>query len=477
MPEPDYGTAKWWLKRLTKALAKRSKELRDYEKWYSGEHRLAFASSKFNEAFGHLFGRFADNWCEVVVDAVEERLNVEGFRFGDSPDADSDAWDIWQRNQLDADSQLAHTDMLSMGYGYSLVWGDDDGEPLITVESPLEAIVAHEAGSRRRRAAGLKQWRDDDGYLYACLYLPDDLYKFRSRDKSTGLSVDADDLGVTWVPWQPRSDDTWPLENPLEKVPLVPLYNRPRTTKPGIGRSEIAGLIPIQKAINKLCVDLLVASEFGSFRQRWASGLELDHDDNGNPINPFRNFPGALWAAEGGDDSHGEVKFGDFGETNLGNIVKAVEMFVQHCASQSRTPPHYLNASADRLSGESIKAAETGLVAKCRRKMRPTGEGWEETERLAFAVKGDPRAEEWRAETIWADPESRTESEHVDALVKKKQIGVPDQQLQEDAGYSPQQRARFRAMRAQDALEGLIAPPAPVQLALPAPREETEPVT
>jgi hypothetical protein len=130
---------------------------------------------------------------------------------------------------------------------------------------------------------------------------------------------------------------------------------------------------------------------------------------------------------------------------------------IQHIASISRTPPLYLNASADRLSGESIKAAETGLVAKCRRKMRHFGEGWEEVIRLAGKVQNIAKlADATSAETIWGDPETRTESQHVDAVAKRKDLGVPLPQLWEDLGYSPAQIARFPAMQAQTAIAGDI---------------------
>ena len=32
----------------------------------------------------------------------------------------------------------------------------------------------------------------------------------------------------------------------------------------------------------------------------------------------------------------------DLAQTDLGNFVNAIEMFVQHLAAQTRTPPHYL---------------------------------------------------------------------------------------------------------------------------------------
>ena len=72
-------------------------------------------------------------------------------------------------------------------------------------------------------------------------------------------------------------------------------------------------------------------------------------------------------------------------------------MLIQHVAAQTRTPPHYLlGAMGSFPSGESLKATETGLVAKVRRKMLSFGEGWEEAMRLAFAVEGEPtRKPKW----------------------------------------------------------------------------------
>jgi hypothetical protein len=120
-------------------------------------------------------------------------------------------------------------------------------------------------------------------------------------------------------------------------------------------------------------------------------------------------------------------------------------------ASISRIPFHYFLNGGTVPSGESITAAEAGLIAKTRERMLHFGEAWEEVMRLCFKVLGDARSEAYSAETIWKDPENRTESQHMDALLKLQMIGVPRDQLLSDAGYSPQQIARFADMREQDA--------------------------
>lgn len=439
------GSPEWWLKRLNDQLDTRNRTLERFDRYYRGEHDLKFASAKFQTAFGHMFLSSSDNWMPIVVDSVQERLRVEGFRLGDNTEGDKRAWALWQANNLDAESDVLHTESLINGVAYTLTWpdADDPATPRITVEHPSQVIVAHAPEDRRRRLAAFKKWLDDDGFVNATLYLPDVVYKFRSRTRVRS------GLGTGTIRWDERSvpGEAWPLRNPFGRPPVVPIANQRRMMSDG--ESELGGgITSLQDKINKLVFDMMVASEFAAFRQRWATGIEIPVDPTTNqPIEVFKHAIDRLWTSRSKDTT-----FGEFDATDLNNYVQAIGMQVQHLASQSKTPPHYLNASADRLSGESIKAAETGLVAKAKARMRSYGEGWEETQRLALDVAGiRPRGGVASMETVWGDPESRTEGQFVDSVVKKLALGVPIQQLWRDAGYSEQQVAAFRKMLQEEA--------------------------
>ena len=135
-------TPEQWRDTLLTALARRMPEVSKCTQYYNGDHRMAFTTAQFRQVFGNLFGALADNWCDLIVDASAERLKVEGFRFGDEP-ADEAAWEIWQRNGLDAESDMAHTDAIKTGTTYALVGPDDaDGKALIQIEPGDKAIVA-----------------------------------------------------------------------------------------------------------------------------------------------------------------------------------------------------------------------------------------------------------------------------------------------------------------------------------------------
>lgn len=425
-------------RRLDERLIARAAEIDLFNQYYEGRHRLGFATPKFREAFGNVFKELADNWCDLVVDAVEERLNVEGFRIGDELAGDKEAWGLWQRNGFDAASQVCHTEALVHGIAYVMVGPDEADGARLTVEHPSQVIVATDSGDRRRRVAAWKRYTDEwTGEHRAALWLPGRVVRF-SAPAMVGGQHDR-------LQWKLRGDG--PENNQIGAVPIVPFPNRPRLLAEG--RSEIARVIPVQDAVNKTIADMLVTAEYYGMPQRWATGLELPTDpETGNPIDPYADpHMRRFFYSEDPD-----TKVGQFPAADLHGFVSVVEMLVQHIASQTRTPPHYFYLGGNFPSGESIKSAETGLVAKARRKMRHFGEAWEEVMRLAGRVAGLSQLDNPAQEVIWGDPESRTEGEHVDAVLKRQALGVPTEQLWEDLGYTPQQRARFRTMQAADRL-------------------------
>lgn len=482
MPTLEAGSPEWWLRRLHKKIVDRRPAILKLANYYDGNHNLAFTSEKFLEAFGGLFRAFADNWCQLVVDAVEERLNVTGFRIPDTParvkrgvapapppkpgesDASKRAWSIWQANEMDAQAQIGHTESLLHGAAYATVWfGDDPRMPDITVEHPTSAIIESDPKRRKNRLAGLRLYIDNLGFEHAELFLPDSVYLWKSPRPRYSMAIDP--INCAWEWDTESSPDDAPeghMPNKLGVVPMVELPNRPRLWTPKGGaslyhQSELAAVVPVQDAINKLIADMLIASEFAAFPQRTLTGYEHEIDEATKQPKPLPFKPDMrLWSIE-----DPLAKFGTFPVAELSNYGKAIELLVGHVASITRTPPHYFNSSADRLSGESIKAAETGLVAKVHRKMQHYGESWEEVIRLAGLITNDKvLAQAESAEVIWSDPETRTEAEHVDAIVKMKALNLPDEFLWEKWGLTPTEISRAKAMQAdRELVDGVAAVP------------------
>ncbi|MEU7104273.1 phage portal protein [Streptomyces sp. NPDC046215] len=416
-----------WLAFLHNKLTDQLPDMWRYAQYYEGEHqRLAFSQARFKAEFREVFENWRDNFCGLIIDSATERMAVEGFRIPDSPGFDIDARDMWQRSSMDVLSNGVHLDAMIQGRAYVLVWEGPDGEPLIQPVSAEEMVVQYKAGSRTELEAAARFFLDDWGRQWVTLWTEEYVYEVKRG--------------------QTEWENGVKTPNALGVVPVVPFHNRSRLS--GDPYSDLANVIPIQSAINKVTADALTASEFCAWPQRYVTGLEIVEDDQGNPVEPFKVAVDKLLQAE-----DPQARFGQFEAASLSNYCDLVGLLLQHLSSISRTPSHYflVNAGNNAPSGEAIISSEAGLVARVRERMLYFGESWERVIRLCFAIKGDKRAKEFAMETVWRDPEYRTEAQHIDALLKLQQLNVPEEQLWSDAGYSPSQISTFREMRKDDA--------------------------
>jgi hypothetical protein len=437
----------WWVRRLHKRITDRRVTARDelgideLDAYYRGRpSRLPWLAEQARDEFYRLLALTKSNYMGLVVDATAERLAVEGFRIGGDATADATTWDIWQASDFDSESDQVILDALITGQSYVLVAPnpDDQRQPLLYAEHPSQAVVEYEPGSgRRRRAAGLKVWQDDwTGLLMATLYLRDGLYKFQAENKTLGLDV-------THIRWRPRqvAGEPWPAPNPLGEVPLVELANNPRLLTGGV--SELADVTAVQDRICKTLADRLMTQDYGAFPQRWAIGYpDEDEQGNRNVIDVGRNRMVTSDVAE--------TRFGQWEAAALDPYSAAKREDVKDIASRTRTPAQYLLGEMSNVNGETLKAAESGLVSKVRQRMRAYGEGFEQVVALARRVAGLAGPGE-TIETIWRNPEFRTEGELVDALTKMATLGVPQEALWERWGASQVEIARWKEMRAEQA--------------------------
>jgi hypothetical protein len=442
------GTPDWYLETLNRRLDDRYAALQKRHDYYAGRHPLLFATDEFLEIFQDMLRPLAVNFVSLVVDATLERLQLAGFRVGGEQTADELANRIWASGMAST-STVAHRLSLAMGESAISVWsGGRDGLPNIAVEDPRQVVVDFDGSQPTNRRAALKRW-NDGAKAYATLYLPDAIYKY---EQALGASnIEAAKLGPTIITkatgaWTRRSvaGESWPLANPLGVVPIVPIVNRPDIF--GTGISEMDTVLPLQDAVNKLACDMLVASEFAAFRQRWMTPVD---PVTGQQVMDFRSSVDRILAV-----SDPTARMGEFGSTDLSNYVTGIEAFVQQMASISHTPPHYLLGRSGVIpSGDAVASAESGLVSKVRAHQVEKDPAWCEVIRLGFLVMGERERAERQIAGIWTDPERRSRSELMDSLSKEKALGIPDEFLWSRAGYDPTEIAQIKAIRSQQQRE------------------------
>jgi hypothetical protein len=501
-------TPPWWIERLSRKMGERSPRLLRLRSYYRGEqdtfNRLASEAHKL--ALGRMLFGLKSNLPKLIVLAPAQRLKVQGFRIPVDADAaepppatpeaaaedsneqnDKEAWRIWQANGLDSRSAVAHAEALAMGECYVLVWSDpkDGKTPVITVEDPTQCIVERDPADSRKRLAAMKRYVDIDGTHVCILYLPDTVQWYRGKGSNPGSTSIGTVTGIASGGKYSRISDTafqldgirWDLDAsktgalPVPgTIPMVPLVNMPRVD--GSGESEFESVLPLVDLLNKTLLDLATTAEFTAGPQRWALGLNLDEeaaqtDADGNVVVPAKSpIQQAVNRWITSDAPATEASFGQFPVADLSPYTTIIDAIIKQIGSITFTPYHFLlnMPSAVPATGEALKTAETTLVAKCEWHQVDFGEGWEEVIRVAFLTSGDEKRATSRSETVWKNAVSLSVSQLADALVKLGSLGVPEEQLWHDWGYSPEQIALFPAMRLRSPL-----PAAPIRI--------TEPVT
>lgn len=464
------GSPGWWLDRLSRRLIARRPDMTLYADYYVGDHRLSFEAERLRALLGPHFRQSRVNYCAVVVDKLIERLEVVGFRNGTNPDADKELWSIWQDNALDQEFTKGLREAAIKGEFSLAIW-ESGGKPQIRVQDPLNVIVAVDPEDRRKRRAALKRWFDEDmGVWYATLYLPDRIWKFEAKTAPGEALVaqwwEQDYWSQTnpWMTWAPRqmpNGEPFNFANPLKDVPVIPFPNKPDLR--GVGVSELRDVIPLQDKINKLNLDLLRASEFAAFPQKWATNVDLERDGNTGEVKvPWKIAVDRIITASA-PESPGdpETKFGEFSAAQLSNWLDALEAALREVAVVASLPGHYLPGKGSLIppSGEALRAAESGLTRKSIDRQRDYAEPLEIALRLAGKIAKRPDTDNQELETIWRDPEVRTESEHLNALVLMASLGVPKKGLWPRIQATPTEIALWEKLLA----DGDV-PPVPAKL-------------
>lgn len=418
-----------WLKHLIQCHDQEKRDLLALDAYYEGTQPLSYMAPELILELEDRMRQVVVNWPRLVVDSVEERLDVEGFRLSGAAEADKRLWEWWQANNLDEESQLGHLDALTMRRSFVIVGSDDEDEdvPLITVESPLE-VHAERDPRTRRVASAVKRWSEEENGTkteFATLYLPD-VTSWRQKDGGEWQEYDRDEHG-------------------LGVVPVVPLVNRARTRN-RTGVSELQDVIPLSDAACKIATDMMVSAEYHAVPRRVAFGFgEEDFvDEAGNPVSAFSRVVGRMWATEKSKLEGADVV--QFPEASLNNFHETINALAGLVASLSGLPPHFLGLTTDNpASADAIRSSEARLIKRAERKQRSFGGSWEQVQRLAVRVVTGEWAPGMRGlETIWRDASTPTIAQAGDAATKKYHARiVPLRQTREDLGYTDVQIARM----------------------------------
>jgi hypothetical protein len=374
-------------------------------------------------------------WPRIGVEALEQRLDLESFRWADGSDS-SDLEEIAESNDLYDEASLAHLDALAYGREYVAVGSGEDGDPpLITYESPLDMTMSWDA--RLRMATAALRESVEDGVRIVTLYLQDQTVY--AAETTNGWEVFDRDI------------------HRLGMVPVLRMANRQRTAD-RVGRSEITPeVMSITDAACRRLMGIEVAAEFFGAPQRYILGASeaAFQDAEGNPKSAWDTYIGRVLALEA-DDEGNVPTVGAFTAHDPSGQTKIIDLYARIMSSQLSVPPHMLGYTSDNpASADAIRSAEGALVKKAERRIRRFSATHRDAMRLALWFRdGEPPDKTRRIETVWRNPATPTIAAQTDAAVKMVQAGIlpaDGDVVLEMAGLSEEQRRRVAAERRRTA--------------------------
>lgn len=436
-----------------------SKAYPEYRDYYDGIQDLSFASLKFERAFGNMFEEFAYNRCGSVVDAIADRIRLLGMNVtnekGDPDESNQETLaKIWRVNQMDRKQGEAWTEGLKMGDAYAIVWPESIEEngvtevlPRIYINSAGSTVIRYDSDTKKKLVA-IKAWKTADNKWRINFYYPDATWKYVTPDKKDDFPKDLAQL-VLFTPDPLLIEqgvefaEPNPVPNPYNEIPVFHLANN---SKEGdFGRSELANIIPLQDALNKACMDMMVAMEYGAYPQRYAIGLALGMPDpaTGRPKQPFKEGPGEIWTGPTG------ASFGNFDAADLQQFLDVQTQLDQKISNVSRIPAHWLTMGTGEFpSGEALKTAEAPFTAKI--EDRHTDFGQWAIDVFTFCLK-TMSITGVLVKPNWKTAELRSELDMYTIAETQKRLGFSDEYIFEKLGLTPDQIAEIQQQK-QDAL-------------------------
>lgn len=476
MPEQDLL---WAHNRFTQSERRRGYQ--QYYRYYAGDQRMAYATEKFREAFGNLFKEFSENACAGVVDSLAARLKIQGWQSSLAKQTTEEippavegaparkkvltvdplgeaAQEMWNRNRMDERSLDVHTEALRTGDSYLIVWPDEDMSAGIWYNEAAYVEVQYDPNRQEELLRGSKIWFDDVEELwYLNIYLRTAIEKYVSKSKAAPTNI---------AGWVQRVDF---VPNPYLRVPIFHFANQATCRH---GESELRDIIAIQDGLNKSVMDMMIAMEFASFKQRYIIGMEVDVDETtGEPVQGSTKNYGVdrLMAIPDPD-----AKVGQFDATDLDQFLRVTDKFWASVARVSGTPLHYFYiTSGDFPSGEAIKSAESRFVTRIEDRQKGFSPAWSDALLFALDIEGKlgdvptdrMGRRDFKAVTLkpqWKDAAPRTESELADTAVKKQAVGVSRSQILSEFGYEDEEVMRMlEETDAREVSKALLAQPKP----------------
>lgn len=372
-------------------------------RYMGGVQPAAYLSRESRDALSSSLSRLGVNFPRLVVNSMADRLHVNGFTRPGLDGTDDRAWELWRASGMWDKCEALIADRLAYGRAYVTVWSrpGERNSPLVLLDSPRTMGVVR-SPLTGEVTASVRRW-DEGNASHALVFTAERLSYWQAPTTGQGA-------GAGWRLVMSEGHG-------LRVCPTVE-FSRRTSADDTEGTSVIEDIVDLSDALNKLLADMMVTSEEAARPKRWATGLEVMEDPEGNPVNPFA--AGRFLQSESPD-----TKFGQLPGANLDTYTGAIQTIQTMIGGLSGLPPHYLGVHGTQpANAESVRATEAQMTSKAFSEQRgmDTPLGRVAALLLAVADGVDPRTVALLP--VWDDPEIRTPGQAADAAAKLSGIGV-----------------------------------------------------
>jgi len=406
---------------------------------------------------GHEFNM---NVCRSVVTAMSERLSITGF---DSANPKLIEWaeKLWATNLMNAVQDDVYEKALRDGEAFVLVgWDKEDERVRWTIHERYTEIGSGIGGSdfgcvavyeqndpNQKMKFAAKYWVEgpnDDPKRRKTVYYPDRIEKFYLDSRGEWAHISDPDDEEWPVPWVDTAGE------PLG-IPVIHFKNKNL-------RCEAWDAIPLQDAINKELLDLLMSADQTAFRIFVARGF-IPTTDGKPPKDDRSNWqtiePGEIIATTKGPS---EAAFDAIDSASLVPLQDLVHQLIMWLAMVTETPITRFITTKLIASDETLKEQENPLLSRVSVRQILFGSAWTSCLKLSrkleelWGTKG--LDQEVEIKPLWKDAQVRGEKEKLTNLGLKQDIGVPQNQLWKEAGYDQATIAKMETEKAKESNNG-----------------------
>lgn len=391
---------------------------------YRGRNRLRYTADTVESAD---LATFRTNLYRVAVDSVAERMRLRGVTVtAAGTDVSKIAWNEWLASDMDQHTPTLIREALAAGAGFCTIVTTPSGRSRVVVED-AESMVTQFDPITRDPVKSLRRWDDvhPDGTIrteYATVY---DAAEVRTYEKRSGWTL------IEQVP------------HTLGQCPVVTVTNR-RALSGSYGYSVIDDMAPLVDGLSKVLSDMLVASEDVARPRRWASGIDLEEqdDDDGfvadagvgidmdghladdrdgpTPVESPFEHGNRMFTTESA-----EAKFGQLPGADLAGYRTAAELLRQEIMTVASLPAHLVGVTtANPASADATRASELSLTAAAESAMSVVGPSLERAFRLLVSARTGFRPEDVTVSLKWCRPDTRSEAQDVDGVTKLFALGL-----------------------------------------------------